>query len=326
VADSVEDHRKQVEAELTASRERRAGQHVSADKSVPAAERQAALPPVVQDPGDIATAVAILQDPDEDPGLRQSILQRLAIAVGESDALIDLVLDLSRNVTAPAGLRLVALRVLQQADFTSALFRSRRPDYLVVLREIVSDEHAELREQVLEILAIKKDEYAQRRLLDGLRNPPEAIVPPEKAVQMLGYDVHAEHFPILRDLVRNPPNPAAKEEAVRLLAGDPGSQQLLTQILTDKSESAEVRKLSAAALRWLAPVAFAEQAKHIVVDEDESDDVRAACLTALINAGDRRMLRADIEFTREVERLQDRAPDGEIARSAAMFLEQQKKA
>jgi hypothetical protein len=325
VADSVEDYRKRVEAELIASAERRANEQVSVDKAVPAAQREAALPAVVQDPDDIAKAVAIVLDPAEDRGLRQSVLQRLGIAVGESHELIGLVLGLSRNAAEPAALRLVALRILQQADFTSALFRSRRPDYLAALREIAGDEHSELREQALEILAIKKDEYAQRILLDGLRTPSAAVVPPEKAVQMLGYDVHAEHYPILREMVQNPPNPAAKEEAVRLLAGDPGSQQLLTQVLTDKSESAEVRKLSAAALRWLAPDAFAEQAKRIVVDEDESDDVRAACLTALINAGDRRMLRADIEFTREVERLQDRSPDGEVARSAAMFLEQQKK-
>jgi hypothetical protein len=248
----------------------------------------------------------------------------MGAAVGESEPLIDLVLRIFRNAAEPSRVRLAALRVLQQANFSSALFQARRPDYLAALREAVNDADAEVRERALEILAVKKDEYAQRRLLEGLRRPEAAIVAPEKAIQMLGYDVHAEHYALLRDIAKNPPNAAAKEEAVRLLAADPASQDLLTAMLDDKSESPEVRKLSATALRTMAPAEFAEHAKRIVVDDDEAEEVRAGCLTALINSGEEQALRDDPNFTRAVQRLRDRSP-GPAGRSAAQFLREPKK-
>lgn len=318
------EYRKRIAQQLSKAAKQRDKQQVNPNKAVSAAKRRAALPPVLKDPEDLATAVAILEDRTEDPALRESILLRIGTAAGKSDPLLTMVLGIFRNAAEPVPVRLAALRVLQQASFSSSIFQSKRPDYLAALREVVRDPHPEMRERALEILAVKKDEYAQRVLLDGLRTPSAAVVAPEKAIQMLGYDVHAEHYPILRDVVQNPPNTAAKEEAVRLLAADAASQDLLTAILDDKNESPEVRKLSAAALRTMAPDEFTEHAKRIVDDDDDADDVRAAVLTALINTGDQRKLRADAAFTRKVQRLRDRSA-GKAGRSAAEFLRQQKK-
>jgi hypothetical protein len=318
------EYRKRIAQQLTKAKKQRARQRVSDDKAVSVAKRLAALPPALRDPDDVAKGAAILQDGSEHPSLRETVLQRMGSAIGKSEPLIDLVLGLFRNPAEPVRVRLAALRVLQQASFASALFRSKRAEYFAALREVVNDEHAELREEALEILALDKDEYAQRRLLDGLKAPAAAIVPPEKAIQMLGYDIHAEHYPILRELVQNPPNSAAKKEAVRLLAADPDSKDLLVGMLTDKAENADIRQLSAAALRTMAPAEFTEHAKQIIVDDDEADDVRAASLTALINSGDQQKLRGDAAFTRKVERLRERS-GGTAARSAAQFLKEQRK-
>ena len=322
MADSED--RERLQKELTQAKQRRAEQHVSSDQAVSAVAREAALPATLREPDDIAKGVAIVQNPDEDAGLRESVLGRLSIAAGKSHELIDLMLRVLTNRTDPAGLRLAALRVLQELSFSSGLFQTRRADYLAALREVVSDADAGLREPALEILALKKDEYAQRILLNGLRTPSEALVPPEKAIQMLGYDVHAEHYPILRELLANPPNAAAKEEAVRALAGDPGSQQLLADLLTDKAEGLEVRKLSALALGALAPEAFARHAKRIVADDDDEDDLPTV-LTSLTSSGDQKALRDDAEFQQHVERLRARSSSGAAGRAAASFLAKQKK-
>src|SRR5437667_255576 len=82
-----------------------------------------------------------------------------------------------------------------------------------------------------------EDEYVQRRLIEGLERRSKALVPAAKAVQLLGYDVHAEYFPLLRQIVRQPPTRAAKREAVRLLGADPASKQLLLDLFKDKRES-----------------------------------------------------------------------------------------
>src|SRR5262249_42950967 len=150
-------------------------------------------------------------------------------------------------------------------------FPAKRPDYLAALRSIIDDPDAELRRRAIGILAREKDEYVQRRLIDGLEGRSEALVPTEKAIQYLGYDVHAEYFPLLRRIVEDPPNPEARTEAVRLLAADPSSTDLLLTIFSDKGESPDVRKISAIGLHSAAPHRFEEQARRIVLDDDEDD-------------------------------------------------------
>ncbi|MCP3418595.1 hypothetical protein NLM16_31245 [Bradyrhizobium brasilense] len=51
----------------------------------------------------------------------------------------------------------------------------------------------------------EKNGYAQKTLLEGLKNP-KALLPPEKALQLLSYDVHAEAYSAERDILKKPPN------------------------------------------------------------------------------------------------------------------------
>jgi hypothetical protein len=159
--------------------------------------------------------------------------------------------------------------------------------------------------------------------LEGLEDASQALVPPERAVQLLGYDVHAEHYPILRDMVQNPPSPEAKREAVRLLASDPTSKELLINVLTDKDEDREVRTASASALLALAPAEFEEQAKQIVLDDEEDDELRATSITALTHLANQEALSQDAELTGRVEQLRDQSPSNEVASAAVKFLSRQ---
>ena len=112
---------------------------------------------------------------------------------------------------------------------------------------------SELRQRVLGILAREKDAYAQKKLLEGLRKPEKALLPPEKALQLLSYDVHADAYPVAREIVEHPPNPLAKREALRLLAADAASAPIFEKLVRDKNESVELRQLGAAALHALKP-------------------------------------------------------------------------
>jgi len=173
---------------------------------------------------EVAEALGIIRNREEDAEVRASALYGIDAQIGRSHDLIDLAIGLLGDNAEPAVVRLAALRVLQQSSFRAATFNPKRPEYLTALRTVIDDPDASLRQQALEILAQDKDEYAQRRLLEGLKDPSQALVLPGKAVQLLGYDIHAEHYPILRDMVQNPPSPEAKQEAVRLLAADPTSK------------------------------------------------------------------------------------------------------
>jgi hypothetical protein len=119
-------------------------------------------------------------------------------------------------------------------------FPGKRPDYLATLRSIIEDPDAQLRRRAIGILAREKDEYVQRRLIEGLEQRSRALVPAAKAIQFLGYDVHAEYFPLLRRIIEQPPSRAAKREAVRLLSADPAATDLLVTLLNDKQQDPEV--------------------------------------------------------------------------------------
>ena len=322
--DTPEYRRQYAERIERAAEERRQGYRVFSDRSRPAEERRIALHnAALRGQDEVTEAVDVIRDRGGDPALRASALHAIDIEVGERHDLIDMVIGQLRDSAEPAVVRLAALRVLQQSRFSGPAFNPKRPEYLAALRTIIDDPDASLRQQALEILAQEKDEYAQRRLLEGLRDPSEALVPPEKAVQLLGYDIHAEHYPILRDMVQNPPSPEAKQEAVRLLAADPNSKELLTERLQDKDEVRDVRIASAAALQSLAPAEFEEQAKQIVLDDDEYDDLRATAINALTHFADQEALSQDAELTRRVEQLKEEAPSEEVGRTAGRFLSKQ---
>lgn len=320
--DTPEHRRQYTERIERAAEEQREGLRDFSDRSRPSEERQSALRRAVALRGqdEVAEAVDIILDRGEDPALRASALRAIGIEVGKSHDLIDMAIGLLRDGDEPGMVRQAALRTLQQSSFRAATFNPKMPEYTDALRTVIDDPEDSLREQALEILAQGKDEYAQRRLLESLEDPSQALVPPGKAVQLLGNDIHADYYPLLRDMVQDPPSTEAKQEAVRLLAADPASKELLVDTLRDKNEYREVRNASAAALQSLAPAEFQEQAKQIVLDDGEYNDLRATAIDGLALFADQEALRQDAELSSRVEQLKEQPPSDEVERSAARYI------
>jgi hypothetical protein len=315
------DRRQYAEQVERAAEEQRQAYRVFSDRSKPAEERRIALnKAVLREQDEVAEALDVIHNTEEDAELRASALHAIDIEVGKRPDLIDMVIGLLRDSRGPEVLRLAALRVLQQTSFSGSAFYQKRPEVFDALRAMIDDQDASLRQEALEILAQNYDEYAQRRLLEGLEDSSQAPVSPEKAIQLLGYDIHAEHYPILRDTVQNPPSPEAKAEAVRLLAADPTSKELLTALLKDKDERREVRNASAAALQSLAPAEFEEQAKEILYDTEEYDELRATAINALTLFADQEALEKDPELIGRIEQLREEASSKEVERTANRFL------
>ena len=269
---------------------------------------------------DLTAAIAVVRDGTADEALRSAAHQIIGIGIAERPDLFDGLLDIVRDGTVPTDQRLGVLMLLQQISFRLVLFPAKRPGYLETLRSIVGDPDAELRRRAIGILAREKDEYIQRRLLEGLEGTSKALVPAAKAIQFLGYDVHAEHYPLLRKIVEKPPNQAAKKEAMRLLAADPSSEDLMLRILKDKDEKSDVRRLSAVALQSLAPAKVAAEALRMVADDDEDDALRALLLNTLTYFRDPATLTGDDELTRRVEQLQAESPSRQLKQASAAYM------
>ena len=135
---------------------------------------------------------------------RKTVEQRVAamvaapLAVCESEKDLQSMLKILSDRSEPQAVRLAALQSLGAAAFSVSSFASRRTDYIATLRKVVDDPDLELRQRVLGILMREQDGYAQKKLLEGLKNPTKALLSPEKALQLLSYDIHAEAYSAAR--------------------------------------------------------------------------------------------------------------------------------
>src|ERR1700704_950019 len=217
---------------------------------------------------------------------RVAAMAQAPLAVCESDKDLQAMLNVLRNEDEPVKVRLAALQSLGAAAFSVIAFESCRGDYLAALRKVATDPKPELRQRVLGLLMREKDGFAQRKLLEGLKNPDKALVPPEKALQLLSYDVHAEAYAAARAIVSKPPNEDARREALRLLAADAPAPPPFGKLLRDKKELREIRQISASALHALKPDRLQQVAREIVLDKSDYDDIKATSLMALATFGD----------------------------------------
>jgi hypothetical protein len=241
------------------------------------------------------------------------------LATIQSEENMEASLDVLRDRDQPIKVRLAALQSLQAASFSVIEFEPHRENFLATLRELVDDPDPELRQRVLGILARENDGYTQKRLLEGLQDPSKALVAPEKALQLLSYDVHAEAYPVAREIVNQPPNPEAKREALRLLAADTNSAPIFEKLMRDKDEDREIRQISAVALQAMKPKKFQETARDVLLDNKDFDDIQATALTALAQFGDEKAVAKDEELLNHVDKL-GKGKSAKIKKPAKAFL------
>jgi hypothetical protein len=281
----------------------------SAAKSKPTARRSAR--------GALSIATSAKKSVPE----RVAAMTNLPLAVAESDdENLQGLMTVLRNEEEPIKVRLAALQSLQAASFSSAAFESCRGDFIATLRKVAEDPDPELRQRALGILAREKDGFAQKKLLEGLKDPAKALVPPEKALQLLTYDVHAEAYSIARDIVSNPPSDDARREALRLLAADATSAPMFEKLLRDKDELREIRQVAASALQALNPEKLQKHARAMILDKSEYDDIQATSLTALTQFGDDEAVGKDKELLKSVDRLSASKAPVKYKQSARRFL------
>ena len=264
-------------------------------------------------------AFAVATDEKKTTAERAKAFAEAPLATIASDKSLQESLNVLRDRSQPIKVRLAALQSLQAATFSVIEFEPYREDYLAALRELVDDPDAELRQRVLGILSREKDGYVQKRLLEGLQDTSKALVPPEKALQLLSYDVHAEAYPVAREILNAPPNPEAKREALRLLSADANSAPVFEKLMRDKDEDRDVRQISAAALQAVKPKRFQEQAREMLLDDKEYDDIQATALTALEQFGDEKAVGKDRELMERVDELGN-AKSAKVKRTAKRFM------
>lgn len=181
----------------------------------------------------------------------------------------------------PPGAREEALRRLQVGTFLLGEFSQYRAPYLRALQEAATATDARLRHAALDILANLQDDFARRKLTEGLRDPSKALVSPAVALGFLARDDHGAVVDIARDVLNHDNDPATRAQAVRILSADPTSKELIADRMRDKGEFREVRRASAVALHSVDPDAFRTLARDILSDDADYQDIKATLRGAL---------------------------------------------
>ena len=264
--------------------------------------------------------VAAIKDTKRKPQDRVDLIGAASAKAISKPSLMQSFIKILRDPSEDDSVRLAALNALQQNTFSAIEFRRYEADYRDALRTAATDDSPELRDAAMEPLGLAGDDYVQRLLVDGLRDPKAALVPPQRALQLIGYDVHAEHYPLLRDIVETAKRPNIRRSALRLLAADSNAADLFADIAADKSEDPAARATSAIALQSLSPDQFQDVARDVLLDDDDNDKVKAT----IVNAIAHHESAPDAEVEQKVRSMAEpEAPAGALKTAAREYVRQQ---
>lgn len=310
----MSDYKAKLLAELDVARQEASSQlSVALDDTRKTQTRLAAMRRVgsISDSANARKALQIVDDPKASESLRAAALEKISTYYGQDEQFLQKIIGYTTQSSAPEKLRMAALSALRKNSFSSATLLAQRPAYIAALRALIDDPDQEIREVAIENLALNQDEYVQRRLIEGLENPKRKITKPELAVQYLAYDLHADHFPVLRKLVAHPPNKKTRMEALRNLGADAESAGLLKSVFEDKEEDAEVRHLCGVALQRLEPKDFEKSANKILRAQAEPQELKVAILNTQMHLPGADMTKA----ATDIERLEDKAEGADKTRA-----------
>lgn len=259
---------------------------------------------------------ATLFDPDQPVSARIDSLQMGKLPIARSRPLTLRILRLVGDPKQPEDLRLAALQTFRRATFATRATADWRPTYLDTLRRVAQTENNAVSMRAREILAQEGDAWALETMQQGLRQSEEAEAPQLQAVQYLTAEDHGDHFDALRNLARKNRSQRVREEAIRGLASDPGSRDLLLDLLSNPKERTSIRQAALLSLRILDPDAYREQASRIIENAEENDTLRAASITTLRLDRDP----GDSTLTPTIKKIEEESSSQVLRKAAHLYL------
>jgi hypothetical protein len=278
--------------------------------------------PFINDEVAARKALPLFQDRLQEVSVRIMAMEKVTNILVNDTAFITTCLDILKDRTNDPVLRKAALNTLKILRFSSQQLRAMNAEYMDALRKLIDDPENILRVAAVETLALNKDEYVQRRLMEDITKPEQTIVSRAKAIQLLGHDIHAEQFPIVRMILEEKTaTESEKIEAIHVLGKDPTSKDLLKNLMLDKKQSQEIRLSSASALQAAQPETFINVAKEVILNEKEDKGLRVLCLNGIIQNIDHKDLENDDEFLQAVSKLGTNGLSRELKKVSKIYVD-----
>jgi hypothetical protein len=268
----------------------------------------------------------VIESPTATARQRAAALAELDWSIASDRTRYRAVLAIATDRAQHASVRNAALSAAHSVSFDAQHFPALRPDYLRALRKLGDDADTELRQRSLGMLMREGDAATEQRLLIGLDNPADALLPAAKSLQLLSYQLHSQTYDAARRIAGKGDDLEAREAALRLLAADATSTPLFERLIANKQEPSELRRLAATALHQLAPEKLQKVARTITLDESDDESLRTSCLVAMTNFGDAKAMESDTQLQAYVGGLSGGAGDGQpLNQAAQQFLGRHKR-
>jgi hypothetical protein len=229
-------------------------------------------------------------------------------------------LDLLADDSAPTEQKATAIDRLGAAAFQPDLFAPFHAEFIERLRDLAVADDKQLRLLALDRLTLEDDEVGKSLLRESLEGTRTSLVPPATATRLLARDEHGDAVPLFRVLAQSGQVPV-REEAIRALASDPESADLLAGICADKSEPNKLRELAGLSLKAVDPARFAQVARDVILDDDEDDRLRTATLSALTVTPEAAAGAGADAFRDDLERVRERSSSRALKSSIDRFAE-----
>jgi hypothetical protein len=252
------------------------------DRSLPAVDRAMAVSGVGSfvTPEQAEGAARIFKDATEPVEIRAQALRRIP-NVGSDPALSGDVFRVLADQTAPKELREAAGDVVQGVLISAPTIRTRMPEYLALLRGMTDDADQDVRERAFAILASQGDDFATQKLIESLRTPEKAVLPPAKSARLLAQNPHGDHRPVFLSVLQQPPDRATEVEVIRGLGGYAPAKDALQSRGRDVTAPKEVRSAALQAMLATDKSAFIQVARDVVEQDEAPDEVRMMAIEGI---------------------------------------------
>ena len=213
------------------------------NKKLPAADRLKAMEPhsTIYDDKQVQQFEAAVRDDSEPPEIRAMALDKIVRSVPGDDRLRQLQQDWLGNPQAPRVLRLQALAVEANLQFSSM----NTPE---LYQKLLDDPELAIKIFAYTRLVIHGDARAQQRLIGGLESPDKAGIPAPTAIGILSMALKKEYYPAVYKVLQQTKDEATRLEAIRALGFYPEARPALIVISRDDKEKEVHREAALGAL------------------------------------------------------------------------------
>jgi len=235
------------------------------------------------DEEDIKRCMDIVMDGTQPDAVRAAAIFKVRHKIHHHEAARNKILQQIERSYTPPKFRLAAMDVMQMYAFKSQAQEAERKKVMDVFRRVgTSDSRTEFRERAMYILTTLGDSEARSILGNGLKDPTQAVIAPDKAVHLLAGVINDSeyYYNLIQEVLNNPPNQATQFEAIRALGNYEPARNDILKVLENKSASPQLRIAALNGLNASMGDEFFDFAKEVILDESAPEELRIRGLQA----------------------------------------------